>query len=218
MRSSRIISQLSFIDINFIKVISTLSSLYHATICGSGSLLFSLNIIGLERLLMVLTYSKFHFIYDTILNIFIYDRLNFFIYLVHHIVSYIGVSKVVYYIEQGFINGNMNEYENIIINGVTLVLTSEIPIILMNINYILYKKGYKKTGLFYYLDTTYVFLYFIFRVCNMFIIANIYTGYGYDIAIWLILVLNYVWFYIIAKRYVSQHYCYGLLDKKVKNV
>ena len=81
-------------------------------------------------------------------------------------------------------------------------MTAEIPIILLNINYMLYKKnGIVSKKIFHILEIIQLILYLIFRVMNYSFMLYHYNNLGYNIQILVITLMNYVWFYILLKRF-----------------
>lgn len=205
-----IVKVVKLVKLDDVKLIMKTISLYlstiHASVSGICALLYCLNIVNINVYLSILYFSKKYFCVDTFFGCFIYDVKNFIMYTVHHVLAYFIVKSCIFIIEESYNDGNMNYYDNKIVNGIAQSMTAEIPIILLNINYMLYKKnGIVNKKIFHILEIIQLILYLIFRVMNYSFMLYHYNNLGYNIQILVITLMNYVWFYILLKRFFIQN-------------
>lgn len=181
------------ITTNNMKKVAMFNSLVHSMVVSVSSMLYICDFINLELIKNFYIFSICYFILDYIIVLNYYDLKNKIVYFFHH-----GISAYILYC---FIN--QNDYNKLIPIG----LTSEIPIIFLNINWFLIKYGKRNTNLFKIIDYITVITYLIFRICNftyiLFVNYYIYGNtYNHISKIFIIIyILNCIWFIGIYKRF-----------------
>jgi len=175
------------------KQFAMFNSLVHSSIVSVSSVLYICDYIDLDLIKNFYIFSICYFILDYLIILNYYDLKNKIIYFFHHTIAS--------YILYCFIN--QNDYNKLIPIG----LTSEIPIIFLNINWFLIKYKKQNTILFTVIDYISIITYFIFRICtftyilfaNYYIYGNTYNNISKIFNI--IYILNCMWFIGIYKRF-----------------